>query len=149
MIGCRRVRRIFNLTAKNKMIKLKMFNRKLLLAKCLLAVYLFFSFIIIAGYNGSSNSIFRQTGQTALVCLGKSITNKTVLYRASLLQRNQTTSFSHHNNLISLLIYNALDKVKLDSHSKKIYSILIPKRLLPINNISQDSREDYFTSFPS
>ena len=132
------------------MIKTKISNKKFVLAKCLLVVCLFFSFIVIAGYSVSSNSIFRQTGQTELVCLSKNqAANKTVLYRWNLLPKNQTAFHAPYSNLISLLIYNALVKAKINSHSKKLNSISIPKRLFPINNIPQNSAEENLSSFES
>lgn len=132
------------------MIKLKMSKNKLLLNKCLLAVYLFFSFITIAGYSTYPYKICRQTGQTELVYVGKSpAANKTLLYRRRLISKNQIAFHSHDSNLISILIYNRIVEVKLNSYLKKVYSISIPNRLLPINSTLQNSDEDHFTFFPS
>jgi hypothetical protein len=127
----------------------KNLNYKLLLAKFLLAGILFFSFITIAGYNRSSDSILRQNGQTELIYSHESPdANKTVLYGKRLFQKNQVFLHSHFHNLILLLVYNKLAKVKFDSHSKKVYSISMPEHLFPINNTPQNS-EDYLISFSS
>ena len=130
------------------MITVKISNYKILSAKFLLAGILLFSFITIAGYSGSSKSIFRQNGQTELIYSHRSLdANKTFLFRKALLRKNQTAFYSQHSNLISLLIYNRLTKVKLHNLSKKRYSI--PKRLYLINNIPQNSGEEGFSSFTS
>jgi hypothetical protein len=132
------------------MKSIKRRNLKFLVSKCLLAGILLFSFIAIAGYSGSSNSIFRQAGQTELLYLSNThAANKTVLYSRSLLPKKQTPFHSHCDNLISLLIHNKLVKVKLDSHLKKSCSISIPKRLFPINNIPQNSAEEILSAFKS
>jgi hypothetical protein len=132
----------------HEMKSIKLMNLKFLPAKCLLTGILFFSFITIAGYSAGSKPVFRQTGQIELVYLRKNqAANKTVLYRRHLPEK---TSFSsHYSNLISLLIYNEIVKVKFNSHSKKLYSIPIPKRLFPINNIPQNSDESIFSFFKS
>jgi hypothetical protein len=129
---------------------LKLLNFKFLLSKCLIAGILFFSFIAIAGYSGDSKLIFRQTGQTELVCMRKNLAaNKTVLYRTNLLPKNQISFYSHNSNLILLLIYNELVKAKINSHSKKMHSISIHKCLFPINNIPQNSAEEILSFFES
>jgi hypothetical protein len=132
------------------MISLKLLNFKSLLSQCLLAGILFISFIAIAGHGGYSNSIFSQTRQTELIYLRRNPdANKTFLFRKASLQKNPTNFYSQHSNLISLLIYSRLTKIKLYSLSKKRYSIPIPKRLYLVNNIPQDSGKESFSSFTS
>ena len=90
------------------MANAKISNYKMLSARFLLAGILFFSFIAIAGYRASSNSIFPQKGQTELIYSNKGPgANKTGLYRKVLLQKNKKAFLSHHNNLISLLIFHS------------------------------------------
>jgi hypothetical protein len=132
------------------MIKFKILHCRLLMSKCLLAGILFFSFITIAGYKVTPNSVCRQNVQTALINLYKNAgASKTILYTTVSFQKKQASFLSHHNNLISLLIYNRLSKVKLSSYLKNQYLISIPERLFPINSIPQNSCTDSFSSFPS
>ena len=58
------------------MLKLKSLNCKRLPAACLLAIYLFFSFITIAGYRTAADSVIRQNVQTELIFSAESTTNK-------------------------------------------------------------------------
>jgi hypothetical protein len=128
----------------------KLLHLKFLLSKCLLAGILFFSFITIAGYQINPKSVFGQNGQTELVYSHKSRgASKTGLYKKKLFREKQPTFLSHHNNLISLLIYNRLSKVKLTSHLKNQYLISLPERLFQINSIPQNSDKDNFSSFLS
>lgn len=132
------------------MAKLKFYNFRLLLTKCLLASILFFSFIAIAGYNTSSISNFRQNCQTELVYSKvKNIVNQTVLYQNLFLPTKQTAFHSRHTALIFLLIYQELIKAKFKSLSKEIYSFSNSNKSFPIKNIPKNSKEDYFTSSTS
>jgi hypothetical protein len=132
------------------MIKLKNSDYKGLPDTCLLAVYLFFSFIAIAGYRVNTNSVFRQREQTTLVySTESSTTNRTVSYRKYVRPVKKIVVASLKYRLISLLVHNRLTKVKVNRFSKNLNPILTPVRFVQIKIIPQNSGEDHFTSFPS
>jgi hypothetical protein len=131
-----------------QMIKLKFPWLKSIPANCLLAGLLFFSFITIAGYNGSSNPLLRQKPQTELAYSNFSkTTHQSVSYKILLPSINRPINFSSYKyGLITLLVHNRLTKVKFDDNSKKSYSISIPHRYFPIKMITQSPDGDSFTS---
>jgi hypothetical protein len=132
------------------MAKLKFDNFRLLFSKCLLAGILFFSFIAIAGYRSSPNSISCQNRQTELVySKAGSFANQTVSYQKLLLPTKNTPFASRQTEFISILIYQKLVKVKLNCLSKKILPFKNSSRLFPFKSIRKNSEEDYFTPFTS
>jgi hypothetical protein len=118
-------------------------------AKCLLAWFLLFCFITIAGYSSSANSLRQQNFRIELSYsdAGRNA-NKTISYRKHL-PVNKTTFHFHKYGLIILQVHSKLSKVKFNSFSKKINSILTPIRFVQIKTIPQSSGEDSFSSYTS
>jgi hypothetical protein len=128
---------------------LKIYNYKVLLAKCLLAGILFFSFIVIAGFDSNSNSFFRQKLQTELVYSKFSkVAHPTVSYKKFSLPADKIihSPFSDKQGTIALLAHSRLSKVKFDSNSMKLDSVSIPERFIQLKIIPQNSNEDSFSS---
>lgn len=155
MIICRRVRKRFDFLHKlfayfYLMLKLKILNYKKLPATCLLAVYLFFSFIAIAGYSVNANNCFQKNEQTALVySAARSTTNNTVSFKKYSGSTKKIIFDFHNYRLITLLVHNWLAKVKFNSFSKRLIPVPITNRFVKIKTIPQNSAEDDLYSFTS
>ena len=133
------------------MIKPKLPDYKRLSVKCLLTIYLFFSFIAIAGNGLYTNSIFRQSEQTTLFYSAEtnSTTNKIVSYWKCLRPAKKIFTHSLKYSLFNLLVHNRLVKAAFNSFSKKINSIPAPVRFVQIKTIPESSGEVSFSSFTS
>ncbi len=130
------------------MLKFKNHNYKRLPATCLLAVYLFFSFIPIAGYRTGADSFFRQNMQTAVVCSAESsINEETVSYKKNSPPAKKIIPDDLKCHVITLLGHNRLAKVKFNCLSKKLNLILTPIRIVQIRCIPKNSGESRFSSF--
>ena len=130
------------------MQKLKSHNYKRLPAACLLAVYLFFSFITIAGYRTAAGSVFHQNVQTALICSHESYTSKeTAAYKKHSPPVKKITTDALNYNLIVLLTHNRLVKVKLYWLSKNVNPFFCPVLFVQQKIIPENSGEHNFPSF--
>ena len=131
------------------MLKIKSYNYKRLPAAFLLVIYLFFSFITIAGYRTSNDSGFQQNRLTALVsCSYKSITtNKIASYKKYPPTAKKITTDALNFNLIVLLAHNRLIKVKLNYLSKNVNPALAPVLFVQKNIIPKSLEEHNFFSY--
>ncbi len=133
------------------MIKLKLLDYKRLSATCLLTIYLFFSFITIAGDGFNTNSAFRQREQATLIyCVENSSTkNKISSYRGYLHPAKKILTPPLKYSLFHLLVYNMFVKAAFYSFSKKINFIPTPVRFVQVKTIPKSSGQQSFSSFTS
>lgn len=131
-------------------MKLKRISYKSLLAKCLLAVILFFSFFTIAGY---ACSAVKQSAQKILTvpvysdC--KKINRSVVLYRPCLYRActiNPLYSLFKYRALV-LLQTNYLEKIKLRNNLVNLRCIPGSGHFMQIKKIPQNSKEENLISF--
>jgi len=133
------------------MIKLKLRDYERLSATCLLTIYLFFSFIAIAGNGFNTNSIFPKSEQATLVYSveSSSTTNKISSYRGYLRLAKNILNPPLKYSLFHLLVYNRLVKAAFNSFSRKINFIPAPVPFVQIKTIPKSSGEESFSSFTS
>ena len=124
------------------MLKLKSHNYKRLIAACLLAVYLFFSFITIAGYITGAHSVLTQNMQTALVSSAESITNNDIgSYKKNPSTTKKIIAVEFNYRLITLLGHNRLAKIKFNCLSRHLNLIIAPIRFVQKKRIPENSGE--------
>ena len=130
------------------MLKLKSYNYKQLPAAFLLVIYLFFSFITIAGYRTAADSVIRQNVQTELIFSAESTTNKEPgSYKKYLPPAKGIIADDLKYWVITLFVHNRLAKVKFNCRSRNLNPILSPFRFVQKKIIPKNLGEHSFSSF--
>lgn len=119
------------------------------LAKWILTLTLFLSFLAITGNAANSQFRLQHRAQTELV-ISKShkIAKRAISYKKSLVltYTNDGSDNSFKTETRALLIYNKLTRVKLDCISKQFISLRIAYRFLRAQRIPQQPNEGLFPS---
>ncbi len=119
------------------------------LTKWLLTVTLLFSVFTFSGYAGNSQSRQLETTHTELVVSSNpKIYKRAVSYKKGMELILFSPLISSDKNWVNtLLTYNLLTKVKLDTISRQYYSHKPVNHFLQVKTIPQNSDEDIFATF--
>ena len=114
------------------------------LTKWFLTVTLFFSILTFSGYAGTSQTKVQATQTELLITDKRKTCKRIILYEKSfeLSSYNDFVFTPFRNWRNTLVRYNKLTKVKLDSILRQFFSHKLANHFLQVKTISQNSDED-------